>query len=68
MFLYETLRERVLDVSKTDQGDWLIRIESTLNGTTCHQCGQPITHFHGWDQPVRVRHLPLFDTPVFIEF
>lgn len=59
---------RVLDVSKTDQGNWLIRLESTLNGTTCHQCGQQITHFHGFDQPVRVRHLPLFETPVFIQF
>jgi transposase len=58
----------VLDVSKTDQGSWLIRIESSLNGTTCHQCGRQIAHFHGFDQPVRVRHLPLFNTPVFIEF
>ncbi len=59
---------RVLEVSKTDQGHWLIRIESTLNGTTCHRCGQQITHFHGFDQAIRLRHLPLFDTPVLIEF
>jgi transposase len=58
----------VLAVSKTDAGHWLIRIESTLNSTTCHQCGREITSFHGFDQPVRVRHLPVFDTPVLIEF
>ena len=59
---------RVLEVSKTDQGHWLIRIESTLDSTTCHRCGQQITHFHGFDQPIQLRHLPLFDTPVVIEF
>ncbi len=59
---------RVLEVSKTEQGHWLIRVESTLNDTTCHRCGQQITHFHGFDEPIRLRHLPLFDTPVWIEF
>ncbi len=58
----------VLEVSKTEQDYWLIRIESNLNGTTCHRCGQEITHFHGFDDPIRLRHLPLFETPVLIEF
>ncbi len=58
---------RVLDVSKTSKGHWLIRIESTLHGTICHRCGQKINHFHGWDQPIQLRHLPLFETPVMIE-
>ena len=59
---------RVLGVSKTEQDHWLIRVESTLKDTTCHRCGQQITHFHGFDQPIRLRHLPLFDTPVWVEF
>ena len=59
---------RVLEVSKTDQGDWLIRVESTLNGTTCRQCGRELTYFHGFDHPIRLRHLPVFDQPVFVEF
>jgi transposase len=58
---------RVLDVSKTSKGHWLIRIESTLHGTTCHRCGHQINHFHGFDQPIQLRHLPLFETPVVIE-
>ena len=58
---------RILEVSKTGKGHWLIRIESTLHDTTCHRCGRKITHFHGFDQPIRLRHLPLFDTPVVIE-
>lgn len=59
---------RVLEVSKTDQGAWLIRVESTLTSTECHQCGRQITHFHGFEPAIRLRHLPLFETPVFIEF
>jgi transposase len=59
---------RVLEVSKTEEGHWLIRIESTLKGTTCHRCGQQIINFHGFDHPIRLRHLPLFNTPVWIEF
>ncbi len=59
---------RVLEVSKTEQGAWLIRVESTLNGTQCHRCGRQITQFHGLDTAIRLRHLPLFEIPVFIEF
>lgn len=58
---------RVLSISKTEPGDWLIRIESILNGTTCHKCGRQTTHFHGYDHAIRLRHLPLFDIPVFVE-
>ena len=58
---------RVLEVSQTEQGAWLIRVESTVNGTQCHQCGRPITPFHGVDTAIRLRHLPVFETPVLIE-
>ncbi|MEA5464772.1 ISL3 family transposase [Leptothoe sp. PORK10 BA2] len=58
---------RVLETTKTEQGDWLIRVESTQPGTKCRQCGRQITHFHGFDKALRLRHLPLFEVPVFIE-
>lgn len=58
---------RVLDLSKTEEGYWLIRIESTLNGTNCHNCGHQTCHFHGYDHAIRLRHLSLFDVPVFVE-
>lgn len=57
---------RIIDVSKLENG-WLIRVESTLNGTTCRKCGRGIEHFHGYDGPLRLRHLPLFEVPVWIE-
>ena len=59
---------RVLEVSKTKEGDWLIRVESTLKGTNCRKCGRSITHFHGYDHAIRLRHLPIFEQPVYLEF
>jgi transposase len=58
---------RVLDVSQSPKAGWLIRVESLVNGTSCHQCGQWITDFHGLAKPLRLRHLPLFEVPVWIE-
>lgn len=58
---------RVLETTKTEGGEWLIRVESTHSGTKCQQCGRQITHFHGFDNALRLRHLPLFEVPVFIE-
>ncbi len=58
---------RVLSTQRTAQGHWLIRVESTVDGTRCRRCGREIRDLHGWDAVVRLRHLPLFDVPVFLE-
>lgn len=58
---------RIIEVCKTDREDWLIKVESTLNEAKCHKCGRPITDFHCFGEPVRLRHLPLFEVPVYIE-
>lgn len=58
---------RVEGVEQTRQGEWLIRLESKLKGTKCHQCGHHIEQFHGCDNALRLRHLPLFEVPVWIE-
>lgn len=57
---------RIIEVSKLGN-EWLIRVESRLNGTTCRKCGRAIEEFHGHDEPIRLRHLPLFEVPVYIE-
>ena len=59
---------RILSTQRAEQGPWLIRVESTLEGTRCRRCGREIRDLHGWDAVVRLRHLPLFDVPVFVEF
>src|SRR5262245_35256768 len=58
---------RVLSTQQTEQGHWLIRVESTLDGTRCRRCGREIRDLHGWDAAVHLRHLPLFDVPVMLE-
>ena len=58
---------RVLSTQRSEQGHWLIRVESSLEGAPCRRCGREIHNFHGLDAAVRLRHLPLFDVPVFVE-
>ncbi|WP_428995646.1 transposase family protein [Lamprobacter modestohalophilus] len=36
-----------------------IYLHSTLEGTRCHRCGQPIDHAYGQGQEIKPRHLPL---------
>jgi transposase len=58
---------RILSTQRTEQGHWLIRVESTLEGAQCRRGGREILDRHGWDAVVRLRHLPLCDVPVFVE-
>lgn len=58
---------RILEVSQLSPQGWLIRVESTLEGSTCRKCGRAIDSFQGYDAPIRLRHLPLFEVPVWIE-
>ena len=58
---------QILEVTQTPASEWLIKVESTETGTLCRKCGQKIEQFHGLDEPVRLRHLPLFEVPVWIE-
>ncbi len=58
---------KIVKVSNQKNGDWLIEVESTLTHTHCHKCGRKISKFHGLDKPIRLRHLPLFEVPVYLE-
>ena len=58
---------RILEVNQLSPQGWLIRVESTIEGSTCGKCGREIDAFHGYDAPIRLRHLPLFEVPVWIE-
>src|ERR671933_2136937 len=44
----------------------LIEVESTLTSTTCRRCGRTICDFHGYDQPIQLRHLPILGAAVYI--
>ena len=58
---------RVLWAQRTAQGRWLLGGESTLEGAQGRRCGRESRDLHGLAAVVRLRHLPLFDAPVFIE-
>ena len=58
---------RVLSNRMLEEGTVLIEVESTLRTTQCHRCGRDIDRFHGFDRPIRLRHLPVFGRQVVIE-
>lgn len=60
-------RVRVLSGEFTAQGDLIIRVESTRRGTSCRRCGREIDPLHGYDRPLRLRHLPIFERRVHLE-
>jgi len=57
---------RVLNIEQNERGDCTITVESTLGGTKCRQCGRQITEFHGVDEALTLRHLPILGRPVYI--
>jgi transposase len=44
----------------------LIEVESTLTTTTWRRRGRTISDFHGYDQPIQLRHLPSLGAAVYI--
>jgi transposase len=57
---------RVISSEMTEDGDFVITVESTLSSTTCRQCGREISDFHAFSDPVRLRHMPIFDHKVYL--
>ena len=58
---------RVLASRVREDATLLIEVESTLRTARCHCCGREIDRFHGFDRPIRLRHLPVFGREVAIE-
>lgn len=63
----DLLDVRVLANRMLEEGTVLIEVESTLRTTRCHRCGREIDRFHGFDRPIRLRHLPVFGRQVVVE-
>jgi len=49
------------------QGNIVITVRSTNDQATCHQCGKPATKPNGHAPLRSIRHLPVFDQPVYLE-
>jgi len=57
---------RVLHVELSGRGEYTITVESTLEGTWCRQCGRAIREFHGVDDWILLRHLPILGRRVYL--
>jgi transposase len=59
---------RVIRTEMNKQGELIITIESTKGGVTCRRCGRWISKFHGHDDWVTVRHLPVFGRSTYLRY
>ena len=46
-----------------ENGEIIITVTSTLEGTDCHRCGQKITDSYGYDREIMLRHLSILGRP-----
>jgi len=56
----------VIEIKMNKKGDYIITVESTINGTHCRQCGREISKFHSHDRAITLRHLPILGHQVYI--
>jgi transposase len=59
---------KVLKVEVSQDGSLQITLESSLKYGYCRKCGQKLTKLHGYDQWVKVQHLPSFGRAVFLHY
>lgn len=57
---------QVKEIKMNKKGDYIITVESTVNGTNCRQCGREISKFHSRDRAITLRHLPILGHQVYI--
>ena len=56
----------ILEIKLNKRSEYLITLESTLDSTTCHQCGRKITHCIGHDRAITLRHLSILGHAVYL--
>lgn len=50
-----------------DPHQFIITVKSTVSQTQCRKCGKVISKRHGEDKAILLRHLPIFDQPVYLK-
>jgi transposase len=53
-------------VTTNRKGHIEITVKSTVEGTSCHQCGKMISKSYGEDREIRLRHLPILGRQTYI--
>ena len=59
---------RVLKSEMNKAGELVITVESTKETAVCHRCGRVIWKFHGYDNWVELRYLPVFGHPTYLRY
>ncbi len=59
---------RVLKTEINPTGEVIITVESTKKETRCRKCGRTISKFHGYDDWVQVRYLPVFGRSSYLRY
>jgi transposase len=59
---------KILKTEITPKGELVITVESTKPETRCHRCGKSITKFHGHDEWITLRYLPVFGRPSYLRY
>ena len=59
---------KILKTEINSQGELVITIESTKPDTRCQRCGRSITKFHGHDEWVTIRYLPVFGRLSYLRY
>lgn len=57
---------RIIAQTVDTQGNIVIDVESIKSETPCHKCGKLTNKRHGFGETIKVRHLPILDTPVYL--
>ena len=57
---------RIVKTETNATGDFIITVESTVEGTECHRCGRRITKPYGHDREMTLRHLSILGRKTYI--
>src|SRR5262249_31797473 len=65
--------ERLLDMpvlrvlsSEINEREISIQVEFSQHHSICHRCGEKATEYVREGEPLRLRHLPIFNRPVYL--
>jgi transposase len=59
---------QVLKSEINQAGELIITVESKKTTTVCQRCGRVIQKFHGHDDWVKLRYLPVFGHPAYLRY
>ena len=56
----------IISQAVNSKGEIILSVKSLKTETPCHKCGKPATIRYAYAPEVTIRHLPIFDTPVYL--